>query len=59
LSHSRHTGHMEPSKPAKVVLLILGAFMLAAWALIIWAAYIITLQALDTLNYIVELAQLS
>lgn len=50
---------MEPSKPQRIVLLILGGFMLAAWALVIWAAYIITLQALDTLNYIVELAQLS
>lgn len=50
---------MEPSKPAKLVLLALGAFMLAAWALIIWVATIVTQTMLDTLTYIVELAQLS
>ena len=50
---------MEPSKPAKLVLLILGAFMLVAWALIIWVATVVTQTALETLQYIIDLAQLS
>ena len=49
---------MDPSKPQKVVLLILGALMLVAWALIIWIATIVTQTMLETLAYIVELAQL-
>jgi hypothetical protein len=31
--------------------------MLAAWALIIWVATVVTQTALDTLAYIVDLAQ--
>lgn len=50
---------MEPSKPAKIVLVALGAFVLVAWALIIWVATIVTQTMLDTLRYIVEIAQLS
>ena len=59
LSNFGHTRHMEPSKPAKLVLLILGAFMLVAWALIIWVATVVTQTALDTLHYIIDLAQMS
>lgn len=59
LSHWFHTGHMEPSKPAKIVLLVLGAFMLVAWALIIWVATVVTQTALETLDYIIRLAQMS
>lgn len=50
---------MESSKPAKIVLVITAAFMLAGWALIIWVATIVTQAMLDTLSYIVDLAQLS
>lgn len=50
---------MEPTKPQKVVLIVLAAFMLSAWALIIWIATIVTKTALDTLSYIVDLAQYS
>lgn len=50
---------MENSKPAKIVLLIIGALMLAGWALIIWVATLVTQTALDTLSYIVDLAQMS
>jgi len=50
---------MEPSKPAKSVLVVLGALVLVAWALIIWVATIVTQNMLDTLRYIMELAQLS
>jgi predicted metal-binding membrane protein len=49
---------MEPTKPARVVLLILGALMVVAWALIIWVATLLTETALDTLSYIVELSQM-
>ena len=59
LSNTSHTRHMEPSKPAKVVLAVLGAFMLVAWALIIWVATVVTQTALETLQYIIELAQMS
>lgn len=58
LSHSSHTAHMEPSKPQRLVLLLLGAFMVCAWALIIWVATEVTRTALDTLSYIVDLAQM-
>lgn len=50
---------MEPTKPQKLVLLVLGAFMLVAWALIIWVATVVTQTALETLQYIIELAQLN
>ena len=59
LSLTSHSVHMEPSKPAKVILLIVGAFMLVAWALIIWVATVVTQTALETLQYIIELAQLT
>lgn len=49
---------MEPTKPQKFVLLILGAFTLAAWALIIWVATVVTHTALESLQYIVDLAQM-
>jgi hypothetical protein len=58
LSHWIHAELMETSKPQKVVLLILGAFLLVAWALIIWVATVVTQTALETLQYIIELAQL-
>lgn len=57
LSPRRHTRHMEPTKPQKVVLLVLAAFMVASWALIIWIATVVTQTALETLQYIVDLAQ--
>lgn len=59
LSHWIHAELMETSKPAKVVLVILGAFLLVAWALIIWVATVVTQTALETLQYIIELAQLN
>lgn len=49
---------MEPAKPARVVLLILGALLCAAWGLIIWTATIVAQTMLDTLSYIVEIAQM-
>lgn len=59
LSHWFHTERMEPTKPAKFVLLVLGVFLLVAWALIIWVATVVTQTALETLQYIIELAQLT
>ena len=49
---------MEPTKPARVVLLVLGALLVAAWVLIIWVATVVTQTALSTLSYLVELAQM-
>jgi hypothetical protein len=50
---------MEPSRPHRIVLLLLGAFMLVAWALIIWVATVVTSTMLNTLTYIVDLAQMN
>jgi hypothetical protein len=58
LSLPAHTAGMEPTKPQKVVLLVLGLFMLVAWALIIWVATVVTHTALETLQYIVDLSQM-
>lgn len=48
---------MNPSKPARSVWIILAALLVAAWALIIWVAMEVTRTALETLSYIVDLAQ--
>ena len=48
---------MEPLKPQKIVLAVVGAAMLAGWALVIWVAAQVTQTALETLSYIVDLAQ--
>ena len=50
---------METPKPAKIVLLVLVALLAAAWALIIWVAKVVSQTMLDTLSYIVELAQMN
>jgi hypothetical protein len=50
---------MEPTKPKASVLWLLALALLAAWALIIWMATIVTRTMLETLSYIVELAQMS
>jgi hypothetical protein len=59
LSTRAHTRHMEPSRPARIVLILIGALMLTGWALIIWVATIVTQTMLSTLQYIVDLAQMS
>jgi len=59
LTLAAHTSGMEPTKPQKVVLLVLAAIMVCAWALIIWIATVVTQTALETLQYIVDLAQYS
>lgn len=59
LSNSGHTGPMEPTKPARAVLLVLGVLMLAAWALVLWVATVVTHTMLNVLSYVVELAQMS
>jgi hypothetical protein len=50
---------MEPSRPARIVLVLIAALMLTGWALIIWVATIVTQTMLETLQYIVDLAQLT
>lgn len=50
---------MENSKPAKIVLVIIAALMLVGWALVIWVAIQVTNTALETLSYIVDLAQMT
>ena len=57
MSNWFHTERMEPLKPQKIVLGIIGAAMLAGWALVIWVAMQVTHAALETLAYIVDLAQ--
>jgi hypothetical protein len=56
---SAHTARMEPMKPAKSVLITLFVLLVAAWALIIWVATVVTQTMVETLTYIVELAQMS
>jgi len=48
---------MDPKAPARSVWIVLAALMVAAWALIIWIATEVTRTALETLQYIVDLAQ--
>lgn len=50
---------MEPTKPVRAVLWILGIAMCACWALLIWIATIVTDTMLRVLAYVVELAQMS
>lgn len=57
MSNTSHTLSMEPTKPARAVWIILAALLVAAWALIIWIAMEVTRTALETLAYIVDLAQ--
>lgn len=59
LSNSAHTGHMEPTRPARAVWIFLAALMVGAWGLIIWIATEVTRTALETLQYIVDLAQMT
>lgn len=47
---------MEPTKPVRVVLLILGMMLAGCWALLIWIATIVTDTMLRVLSYIVEMA---
>lgn len=49
---------MEPTKPAKSVLIILFTLLVAAWALVIWVATVVSQTMVETLTYIVELAQM-
>lgn len=51
--------HMAMEKPQKSLLLALAALLLGAWAIIIWVATLVTQSMLDTLSYIIELAQMS
>lgn len=50
---------MEPRKPAAAVWLGLLVLLLGAWALIIWMAVVVSHTLIETLAYIVELAQMS
>ena len=48
---------MDLTKPQKIVLLIIALVTIGAWALIIFVATVVTRTALESLAYIVELAQ--
>jgi hypothetical protein len=50
---------MEPTKPARIILLVLGLAMCACWALLIYVASVVTDTMLRVLEYVVQLAQLS
>ena len=58
LSLTAHTGHMEPSGPARNVWLFLAVFLGVAWAAIIWLAVEVSNTTLAMIRYVVELAQL-
>jgi hypothetical protein len=47
------------NRPQRMVWIMLAAMMIAAWAAIIWVASEVTRTALETLQYIVDLAQMS
>lgn len=57
LSNTSHTLSMDLEKPKRSVWILLAALMVSAWALIIWIATEVTRTALETLQYIVDLAQ--
>lgn len=48
---------MEVKKPSPWVWILMLALLVGAWALIIWIAMEVTSTALQTLQYIVDLAQ--
>ena len=50
---------METKKPGPIVLWIIGIILLLGWALVIWVCTIVTHTALETLAYIVDLAQMT
>lgn len=50
---------MEPTAPKRSVWIILAVLMVAGWALVIWVATEVTRTALETLQYIVDLAQMT
>ena len=49
---------MELPKPQKIVLVIVALVMVICWALVIWVAIEVTRTQLQTLSYIVDLAQM-
>ena len=51
-------GHMNPTKPARIVWLSLLAFLVFFWIAIIWLAITVTETVVAMLEYVVELAQL-
>lgn len=51
-------GHMNPTKPARIVWLSLLAFLVIFWIAIIWLAITVTETVVAMLEYVVELAQL-
>jgi hypothetical protein len=50
---------MKTHLSQKVALLLALALLAGAWALVIWMAVIVSHNLLETLNYIVDLAQLT
>lgn len=49
---------MNPTKPQRIVLVVLALLTAAAWALIAWLAIAVTETIVAMLEYVVELAQL-
>jgi hypothetical protein len=49
---------MSNGKTHAFILLVLAGLMVAAWAILIWIASIVTGSMLSTLHYIVELSQM-
>lgn len=58
MSNTIHTGHMEPTKPARAVWIFLLVFLVAAWIALVWLAIAVTETVVAMLQYVVDLAQL-
>lgn len=58
LSTTRHTGHMEPNRPARVVWILMLVFLVLWWTGIAWLAIQVTETIILMLRYVVELAQM-
>lgn len=55
---TRHTGHMEPTRPARIVWILMLVFLVLWWIGIAWLAVQVTETILLMLRYVVELAQM-
>lgn len=54
-----HNLSMNPPKPQKVVLIVLSALLLGAWALVLTIAVAVSQTMMDALALIIELAAIS
>lgn len=55
---TRNTDHMEPTRPARIVWILMLVFVVLWWCGIAWLAIQVTETIVMMLKYVVELAQL-